>query len=84
MKIFNFTFPFILFCLPMALAGQNFDKIDIPVYQNNKQLLLPFTGGLKAGQFSNIDLNQDGIKDLFVFDRNGDQVLPFIKKKWSP
>lgn len=79
MKIFNFTFPFILFCLPMALAGQNFDKIDIPVYQNNKQLLLPFTGGLKAGQFSNIDLNQDGIKDLFVFDRNGDQVLPFIK-----
>ena len=79
MKIFNFTFPFILFCLPMALAGQNFDKIDIPVYQNNKQLLLPFTGGLKAGQFSNIDFNQDGIKDLFVFDRNGDQVLPFIK-----
>ncbi|MFZ1558428.1 MAG: T9SS type A sorting domain-containing protein [Saprospiraceae bacterium] len=79
MKIFNFTFPFILFCLPMALAGQNFDRIDIPVYQNNKQLLLPFTGGLKAGQFSNIDLNQDGIKDLFVFDRNGDQVLPFIK-----
>ena len=79
MKIFNFTFPFILFCLPMALAGQNFDRIDIPVYQNNKQLLLPFTGGLKAGQFSNIDFNQDGIKDLFVFDRNGDQVLPFIK-----
>jgi len=79
MKIFNFTFPFILFCLPMALSGQNFDRIDIPVYQNNKQLLLPYTGGLKAGQFSNIDLNQDGIKDLFVFDRNGDQVLPFIK-----
>lgn len=79
MKIFNFTFSFILFCLPMVLSGQNFDRIDIPVFQNNKKLLLPFTGGLKAGQFSNIDLNQDGVKDLFVFDRNGDQVLPFIK-----
>jgi len=79
MKIFNFTFSFILFCLPMVLSGQNFDRIDIPVFQNNKQLILPFTGGLKAGQFSNIDLNQDGVKDLFVFDRNGDQVLPFIK-----
>jgi len=79
MKLFNLTVPYILLCFPFALSGQNFDRVDIPVYQNNKRLLLPYTGGLKAGQFSNIDLNQDGIKDLFVFDRNGDQVLPFIK-----
>ena len=79
MKLLHFTlFSFFLF-FSFILSAQNFDRIDIPVFQNNKRLVLPYTGGLKAGQFSNIDLNQDGIKDLFVFDRNGDQVLPFIK-----
>ncbi len=29
-------------------------------------------------QFSAVDLNGDGIKDLFVFDRVGDRVLTFI------
>ena len=30
----------------------------------------PFGGGFNAPQFSEIDLNFDGIKDLFVFDRD--------------
>jgi hypothetical protein len=61
------------------LQGQNFDKLDIPITRNGKTLGLPYTGGLKAPQFSNIDFNDDGILDLFVFDRNGDQILPFVK-----
>jgi len=54
-------------------VAQNFDRINIPVTSDQKTLKLPLTGGLKAGQFSNIDLNNDGLMDLFVFDRNGDQ-----------
>lgn len=61
------------------IQGQNFDKLDIPITRNGKTLGLPYTGGLKAPQFSNIDFNDDGILDLFVFDRNGDQILPFVK-----
>ncbi|HIA37361.1 MAG TPA: T9SS type A sorting domain-containing protein [Flavobacteriales bacterium] len=39
----------------------------------------PWAGGLNAPQFSPIDLNGDGIKDLFVYERdyNG-RVLTFI------
>ena len=59
--------------------SQNFDRINVPVYKGNKKLKYPDTGGLRAGQFSNIDLNGDGKQDLFVFDRNGDQIMTFIK-----
>lgn len=71
---------FLFFCCALGvLHSQNFDKLDIPITKNEKPLSLPYTGGLKAPQFSNIDFNDDGIMDLFVFDRNGDQVLPFVK-----
>ena len=37
----------------------------------------PWAGGFTAPQFSAADLNGDGVQDLFVFDRNGDRILPF-------
>ncbi len=61
------------------LISQNFERLDIPVFDGSKKLRFPGSGGLRAGQFSNIDFNGDGKKDLFVFDRNGDQILPFVK-----
>jgi len=78
--IFKITNTLILWILFVSITyAQNFDRLDIPVTSGQKTLQLALTGGLKAGQFSNIDLNNDGIMDLFVFDRNGDQVLPFLK-----
>jgi FG-GAP-like repeat/Secretion system C-terminal sorting domain len=78
--IFKITNTLILWMLFLSfIQAQNFDRLNIPVTSGQKTLKLPLTGGLKAGQFSNIDFNDDGIMDLFVFDRNGDQVLPFIK-----
>ena len=38
----------------------------------------PWTGGMNSCQFSDIDLNLDGIMDLFVFDRYGNRILTFI------
>ncbi|NVO04167.1 MAG: VCBS repeat-containing protein, partial [Bacteroidetes bacterium] len=37
-----------------------------------------WAGGLNSCQLSKIDLNLDGTKDLFVFDRIGNRVLTFI------
>ena len=37
----------------------------------------PWTGGLTAPQFSAADLDGDGVQDLFLFDREGDRILPF-------
>jgi len=41
-------------------------------------LLFPWTGGMNSCQFSAIDLNFDGIKDLFVFDKIGNRIMTFI------
>lgn len=38
----------------------------------------PYTGGMNTPMFSNIDLNQDGLQDLFVFDREDNKILPFL------
>ena len=61
------------------IHAQNFDRINITASIGGKSLKFPGAGGIKAGQFSNIDFNNDGKMDLFVFDRNGGQILPFLK-----
>ena len=38
----------------------------------------PWAGGLNFIQASNIDMNMDGIKDLFMFDKTGNKVRTFI------
>ena len=43
---------------------------------------IPFSsalsGGINSGQFSNIDLNLDGVMDVIVFDKSGNKLSPFI------
>ncbi len=51
--------------------------IDIPV-TNGTQLELPWAGGLNYPLFSNIDLNDDGLMDLFAFDRSDNRAMTFI------
>ncbi|MES2558765.1 MAG: FG-GAP-like repeat-containing protein [Bacteroidota bacterium] len=52
---------------------------NAPKFLNGTDTLkFPFTGGVNAPQFSNIDLNADGRKDLFTFDRSTGRVLCFL------
>jgi hypothetical protein len=55
-------------------------KIDttVPVRIQGNQLKNPWVGGLNAPIFSEVDMNGDGIKDLFVFDREGFRVSTYI------
>lgn len=48
------------------------------ILANNYHLLYPWAGGANFVQFSEIDLNQDGKNDLFVFDRTGKRISTFI------
>ena len=48
-----------------------------PVNGESGLLAHPFTGGLSAPQWSEIDLDWDGDNDLFSFDRDGNRVLVF-------
>jgi FG-GAP-like repeat/Secretion system C-terminal sorting domain len=65
-----------------SACAQNvvFERFNAPVFQNGRELPMPFAGGLNAPQFSPADLNQDGIEDLVVFDRVGDVLLTFLNK----
>ncbi len=41
-------------------------------------LKFPFVGGLQNPQFNKMDLNNDGQKDLVVFDKIGSKVLTYL------
>ena len=58
---------------------------NITVLKNDQELQNAWAGGLNFCQFSQIDLNLDGINDLFIFDksgkngtRNGNKKVPFL------
>ena len=48
--------------------------------ENGQEFLSPLSGGINAGQFSNIDLNLDGVMDIVVFDKSGNKISPFINE----
>lgn len=67
-----------------AQTTVGFLRVDmVPVYVNNGPLLFPWAGGMNFCQFSDIDLNQDGILDLFVFDRSGNKITTYINNGTS-
>ncbi|HRX29349.1 MAG TPA: T9SS type A sorting domain-containing protein [Saprospiraceae bacterium] len=58
--------------------AQNFTYKFVPSGIENDVKALPFFGGVKNPQFSNVDLNLDGKDDLVVFDKLGSVILPFV------
>ena len=51
---------------------------SLSISENNITFNSAFSGGINAGQFSEIDLNLDGTMDLVVFDKSGNKISPFI------
>ncbi len=56
--------------LLLSLSNQNSTAQTIKKF--------PWAGGLNSAQFGEIDINNDGIPDLVVFDRQGDRLLCFV------
>ncbi len=52
--------------------------LSIPVEKYGKSLREPWVGGMNSPQFSPINLNNDSLPDLFVYDKVGDKVLTYI------
>lgn len=61
------------------MAQDNFQEIDyISVSDGTRFIDYPWGGGLNSAQFSDPDLNGDGLKDLLVYEKTEDRVLTFI------
>ena len=56
---------------------------SLPFEENGILFTSALSGGINAGQFSNIDLNLDGIMDIIVFDKSGNKLSPFINDNGS-
>ena len=62
----------------LSLFAQKFKQLNIAAENATKTLKYAFAGGLNAPQIGTADFNQDGKKDLFVFDRIGNVSLTFL------
>jgi Secretion system C-terminal sorting domain len=63
--------------------GYQMDKSSL-IIRNNDTLDLPWGRGLNNPQLQNIDLNNDNIEDLLIYDRSGYDFQTFINQggKW--
>ena len=50
---------------------------SVPVSANGSSLKNPWAGGINSSQPSRIDVNGDGLKDLFLFDKSSQKILVF-------
>lgn len=73
-------FKLIIVCLAISfqtLAQSGFYSSNDLTFDLGNELRFSTVGGFDNPQFSEIDLNNDGVKDLFVFDRKHDVVRTF-------
>lgn len=64
----------------ICLMGVTAVPQDLPVVRSTAgaSLAFPWAGGMNSCQFGAVDIDLDGKKDLIVFDRTGDRIMPFI------
>lgn len=79
MKISTFLFIFLAWSTSLISQPYLIRDQSIALTANGENLSLAWAGGLNNPQFSSIDLNQDNTDDLFVFDKSGNVLLPFIQ-----
>jgi len=81
---------FLGFLIPVS--GQDIFKFrpteDLPVSGANATLALAWSGGLNSAQYGTIDLNEDGLDDLTIFDRTTNKINTYISNgstyRYSP
>ena len=79
MRLLHLSLLFTAFSFGLHAQTTMFPEWTAPVFQNGQTLSTPFAGGINAPQFSEADLNNDGIDDIVVFERAGDKVLTFLR-----
>jgi hypothetical protein len=69
----------LLLLAPMlAFSQTKYQVNDVVVLRNGRPMQNPWLGGLNNPVFSPMDINQDGLMDLFVYDKAGWKALAFL------
>ena len=77
-KLLGFLFCYV-FLSTTLLAQISFNRdTSITVQESGVVFKQAWAGGINAAQFSEIDLNLDGTKDIIVFDKTGNKLSPFL------
>ncbi len=75
----KYLFTTIIYLFTCAvIICQPLQRFDIEFVSNGKTLNYPLAGGLNCPQLSTVDLNDDGLEDLHIFDRVGNVQLTFL------
>jgi len=75
----NIPFLLFIFCFTSSFSQMILNRdTSLTITENGIAFSSAFSGGINAGQFSEIDLNLDGTMDLVVFDKSGNKISPFI------
>jgi hypothetical protein len=74
----RFYLLFCIICFQSLANAQTFEQIHPTFIQNGTIVKEATVGGLSAPQFSEVDLNNDGILDLYVFDKIDQIGLTFL------
>ena len=79
MKPSNYILILFIFYSVSTFSQLNFTRdTSVNVYENSIPLNNAWNGGVNSAQFSEIDLNLDGIKDIIIFDRSGNRLSPYL------
>ena len=68
----------LIFFFTINLTAQDVRRLDIDWEVDGVISPNALAGGLNAPQLSEVDLNNDGVLDLYIFDRAGDVHLTFL------
>lgn len=78
-EILFFVFLFVSFHIQAQFQGQVYEESQTAsVKQYGNTLLSPWVGGINSIQINHTDLNQDGKKDLVLYDHHNDVFRTFI------
>ena len=79
MTLKNILLLFFIFCFTSSFSQMILNRdTSLIISENGIAFSSAFSGGINAGQFSEIDLNLDGTMDIVVFDKSGNKISPFI------